>query len=88
MQVDCGATCNVIPERYLPHGCTITDVENMRLSMYNKEYLNVKGIAKLHVINPKNDKKYLVHFAVVKGQESMLPLLGSHTAQQMGLIKI
>jgi hypothetical protein len=88
MQVDCGATCNVIPEKYFPYDCTITSVTNMRLSMYNKEYVNVLGIAKLHVINPKNDKKYLVHFAVVKGQSSMLPLIGSHTAQQMGLIKI
>ena len=91
MQVDCGATCNVIPERYLPPDCTITST-NMRLSLYNKEYMEIEGIAKLHLRNPKNQKKYLVHFAVVKGQKTMLPLIGSHTcrptAQQMGLIKI
>ena len=49
--------------------------------------MEIKGICKLHIRNPKTKKKYLVHFAIVTGQMSM-PLIGSHTAQQMGLIKI
>ena len=82
MQVDCGATYNVIPERYRPPDCTITST-NMRLSLYNKKYMEIKGICKLHLRNKKTKKKYLVHFAVVTGQMSM-PLIGSTN----GLIKI
>ena len=42
------------------------------------------GVAKVSLRNPKNKKKYRAEFAII--DEDYTPLLGSSTAQQMGLI--
>ena len=86
MQIDSGATCNVMPARLLPQGTTL-DKGKHKLCMYNKETMPVEGMCKLHLRNPKNNKKYLVNFVVIRGQ-AQSPLLGARTAQQMKLIEI
>ena len=57
------------------------------LTMYNKDTMLIVGKCKLHLNNVKNGKKYLVPFVVVDS-DSIRPLLGSTTAQQMKLIEV
>ena len=57
------------------------------LTMYNKDTMPIVGKCKLHLKNVKNGKKYLVPFVVVDS-DSIRPLLGSTTAQQMKLIEV
>ena len=59
MQVDCEKHEMSYQKTYLPPDCTITST-NMRLSLYNKEYMAREGIAKLHLRNPKNQKKSIL----------------------------
>ena len=86
MQVDCGATCNVIHEQDVPSGTKLTST-NQVLSVYSQGTVPVAGKCKLHLRNLKNDKRYLVPFVVVKGTVAR-PLLGASTAQQMKLITV
>ena len=86
-QVDCGASCNVLPDTYLPAG-TVLVKSDKKLRMYNKQIVPVLGTCKLHVKNPKNDKRYLIPFYVVRAERSQLPLIGSRTGQQMRLITV
>ena len=44
------------------------------------------GVAKIQLRNPKNQKKYRVQFVVI--DEDYTPLLGSTSAQKMGLITV
>ena len=85
MQVDCGASCNVLPERHLPLGVKLCNTSK-KLRMYSDHVVSVLGTCKLRVKNPKNGKRYLVPFYVVQGNR--LPLLGSKAAQQMNLITV
>nr|XP_054767488.1 uncharacterized protein K02A2.6-like [Lytechinus pictus] len=86
MQVDCGATCNVIHEKDVPSGTELSNT-NQVLSVYSEGTVPVAGKCKLHLRNVKNNKKYLVPFVVVKGTVTR-PLLGASTAQQMKLITV
>ena len=85
MQVDCGASCNVLPDKHLPAGVVLKKCTK-RLRMYSNHAVSVLGTCKLHLRNPKTGKKYLVPFHVVDGDK--MPLLGSSTAQQMQLITV
>ena len=86
MQVDSGATCNVIPDSYVPDKVEIEPCRT-QLSLYNKANVPVLGKCRLPIKNMKNEKKYTVPFLVVKG-ENFIPLIGSKAAQQMNLITV
>lgn len=87
MQVDSGAECNVLPERFLPAG-SIVNKTSSKLRLYNSDTkIDILGVTNLTVRNPKNDEVYSVPFNVVQGQRC-LPLLGAYTSQVMGLIKV
>lgn len=86
MQVDCGASCNVLPEKYVPAGTMLTNTTK-KLRMYSNHLVSVLGTCKLHLRNPKTSKRYLVPFYVIKGS-TKLPLIGSNAAQQMKLITV
>lgn len=86
MQVDCGATCNVIHLEDVPSGTELTST-NQVLIVYGQGTVPVAGKCKLHLRNVKNNKRYLVPFVVVKGEVTR-PLLGASTGQQMKLIKV
>ena len=86
MQVDSGATCNVIPDSYVPDKVEIEPCST-QLSLYNKANVPVLGKCRLPIKNMKNEKKYTVPFLVVKG-ENFIPLIGSKAAQQMKLITV
>ena len=85
MQVDSGASCNVLPRKFLPRDTEIKKTK-LKLSMYSKMNLKVLGVVKLSLRNPKNKKKYRAEFAII--DEDYTPLLGSSAAQQMRLITV
>ena len=87
IQIDSGASCNVIPEKCVPEGTKIKEAVHKNLSMYNNDPMPVVGTCKLKLLNMKNKKKYSVQFVVVKGN-NQVPLLGSRASQQMKLIKV
>ena len=85
MQVDSGASCNVLPRKFLPKD-TVVDTTEIKLTTYSKARLKVLGVAKIQLHNPKNQKNYRVQFAVI--DKDYTPLLDSASAQEMGLITI
>ena len=85
MQVDSGASCNVLPRKFLPRDTEIKKT-SLKLTTYTKTNLKVLGVAKVSLQNPKNKKKYRAEFAII--DEDYTPLLGSSMAQQMGLITV
>ena len=85
MQIDSGASCNVMPEKFVPKR-TETKNTNQTLLLYDKSSIPVAGICKIHFKNLKNNKKYQGDFVVAKG--NCIPLLGSRASQQMKLIEV
>ena len=83
MQVDSGASCNLLPQKFLPKDSKIEKTEDLKLTTYSKTDLKLLGVAKVSMRNPKNKKKYGIEFAVI--DEDCTPLLRSSAAQQMGL---
>ena len=73
-QVDCGATVNVISQKYV-HNESF-EKSNTKLTMYNKTTLKPIGKCRIIMRNPTNGKKYNV------------PLLSRKAAEQMQLITI
>ena len=57
MQIDTGASCNVLPVKYVPPGTPIKETERS-LKMYSKSTMAVVGTCKVSMCNPKNQKKY------------------------------
>ena len=80
MQVDSGASCNVLPRKLLARDTEIKKT-NLKLTTYSKTNSKVLGVAKISLRNPKNKKKYRAEFAII--DEDYTPLLGSSAAQQM-----
>ena len=85
MQVNSGASCNVLSQKLLPKDSVI-DRADVKLTTYSKASLKVLGVTKVQLRNPQNQKKYRVEFVVIK--EAYTPLLGSVSAQKMGLITV
>ena len=85
MQVDSGASCNVLPRKFLPRDTEIKKT-SLKLTTYTKTNLKVLGVAKVSLRNPNNKKKYCAEFAII--EEDYTPLLGSSMAQKMGLITV
>lgn len=63
-QIDCGATCNVIPVHMLNPDTQIEHTDKV-LVMYNKSKLRPVGKCKVKVRNPRNQKLYRLEFQVV-----------------------
>ena len=79
-QLDSGATCNVLPEHFVPPG-TKVEKSDHSLRLYSKALLPIRGICKLKVTNPKTQTEY-----TLKGD--YVPLLGANAAQKMGLLTV
>ena len=77
MLIDSGASCNVLPNKYLPKG-TVVEKSSHTLKMYSK--------SKISLVNPKNMESYLIDFIIVDG--NFAPLLGLETAQKMKLLVV
>ena len=61
MQVDSGASCNVLPKKCLPKDSKIQKTD-LKLTTYSKTNLKLLGVAKVSLCNPKNEKKYRAEF--------------------------
>ena len=85
MQVDSGASCNVLPKRYLPEGTEVQKTDK-HLTTYNKEKMSAAGTARVSMRNPKTRKKYNAEFVLVDG--NYMPIIGARAAQQMGLLVV
>ena len=85
MQIDSGASCNVLPKKYLPEGTEVQKT-NKLLTAYNKQQILALGTARVSMRNPKTRNKYNADFVVVDGNYT--PLIGARAAQQMGFIVV
>ena len=85
MQIDTGASCNVLPCSCLPNGTEIQTTKR-ELITYSKSKLSVLGTARVHIRNPCNNIEYAAEFVVV--EDGFEPLLGAETAQKMNLLVV
>lgn len=85
-QIDCGATCNIIPINLLHPDSKLESTKKVLL-MYNKSKLHPLGKCKVKVKNPRNQKVYQLEFIVVN-EDCKLPLLGRKASEAMRLIKV
>ena len=83
-QVDCGASVNILPLKYVGD-CAIKPSKKS-LRMWNGTNVTPVGSTRVIVRNPKNHKRYSIEFVVVR--ETFTPLIGARAAQQMKLINI
>ena len=81
-QIDCDATCNVIPVNMLNPDTKLKDTKTV-LVMYNKSQLIPLGKCKLKLRNLRNQKMY--QFQVVD-KDCTVPLLGQRASEVMKLI--
>lgn len=81
-QLDCGASCNVIPIHQLNPDTPLEDTQQV-LVMYNKSTLKPLGKCRIKIRNPRNRKLYKLEFMVVEGSSSV-PLLGNKAVQGDG----
>lgn len=77
--IDSGASCNVLPIKYLPKG-TVVDKWSHALKMYPKSTMTDIGKAEVSLVNPKNMESYLIDFTIVDGNfaPSICPLEKIH----------
>lgn len=83
-QIDCGATVNVIPWKYVQDHSL--DESTASLHMYNMTTVKPVGKCRTMLRNPETGKKYNVEFEVIK--ETFTPLLSRNAAEQMKFITI
>ena len=83
-QVDSGATCNILPQKYLSTKNVITKTDQI-LSMYNNTTIKPLGKCNMKFINPKNGGKYRA-FVILDGP--CQPILGSKASQALKLITV
>ena len=85
MQVDSGATCNVMPKNKLPPNAKIQECRK-KLSLYgNKASIMTIGKCTLPVKNVKTHKKYDVQFVIV--DEDCIPLIGLRMGEIMKIVR-
>ena len=77
MQIDPGASCNVLPQKFVSPGTNIVKSDHT-VKMYSKSTMPVLGTYQGSIRNPKNNKKYNAEFVVVKGDYT--PLIGSRAS--------
>ena len=83
-QVDCGASVNILPLKYI--GTREIKLSKKSLRMWNGTNVTPVGSTRVIVRNPKNHKRYSIEFVVVC--EAFTPLIRACAAQQMKLINI
>lgn len=85
-QIDCGASCNIIPINLLNTDIKLEHTKSV-LVMYNKSKLRPIGKCKVKIRNPRNHKFYRLEFQVVN-TDGAVPLLARRTSEAMNLIKV
>ena len=64
MLIDSGASCNVLPIKYLPKG-TVIEKSSHTLKMYSKSTMSAIGNAKISLVNPKNMESEMIDLTIV-----------------------
>ena len=87
-QIDCSATVNVLPSKYVSKSDIIKDDNSQKvtLKMWNGTMVDSIGTYRIKVKNPKTGKKYRAPFVLVKSD--FTPLISRKTAEDMGIIAI
>ncbi|KAJ8356687.1 hypothetical protein SKAU_G00194810 [Synaphobranchus kaupii] len=85
-QIDCGASCNIIPIQHLNPDTKLEHTEKV-LVMYNMTKLCPVGKCKIKIRNPRNSKLYRLEFQVVD-QDGRVPILGRKASEAMKLIRV
>ena len=85
MQIDTGASCDVLPRSCLPDDTEIQTTKR-ELITYSKSKLRVLGTVRVHIRNPCNNTEYVAEFVVV--EDGFAPLLAAETAQKMNLLVV
>ncbi|KAF0036506.1 hypothetical protein F2P81_011818 [Scophthalmus maximus] len=85
-QIDCGASCNIIPIGLLNPDTKLEATKTVLLT-YNKSKLKPLGKCKVKLRNPGNKKLYQLEFQVVD-KDCTVPLLGKRASGAMKLIKV
>ena len=85
LQIDCGATVNVLPKCHTK-GLEIRP-EIINLQMWNKSSMQALGKCVVKVRNPVNRKKFNVDFVIVEDGH-LTPLLSRKAAEVMELISV
>ena len=83
-QVDCGASANILPYKYVEKE-HISPCDRT-LVMWNGTKVKPLGTHVARVVNLRNQKKYDVKFLIVK--DDLTPLLGLKTTEEMRLLTI
>ena len=84
LQIDCGATVCILPERYA--GNANIRPEMVNLQMWNKTSLKALGKCKIKIVNPTTKQKFKVDFVIV--DKELTPLLSGKAAQKINLITV
>jgi len=84
LQVDCGATVNILPRRYI--GDNEIRHEDVSLVMWNNDTLKALGKCRVKTVNPVTGDKWKVDYVVV--DEELTPLLSRRAAEKMKLITV
>ena len=79
LQVDCGATVNIIPKSRI--GDSWLEPSNITIEMWSKARVKAIGTCKLLIENLKTSQKYMVRFVIV--EEELTPLLSHKAAEKM-----
>lgn len=87
VQVDCGASVNVLPKKFTSSNSNITPTSTV-LQMWNGSRVKPLGEAKLVVENPATTAKYRCKFIIVDDEAGFVPLLGSKASQGMNIISV
>lgn len=72
MQIDTGASCNVLPRSCLSDDTEIQTTKR-ELITYSKSKVSVLGTTRVHIRNPCNNTEYAAEFVVV--EDGFAPLL-------------
>ena len=84
MQIDTGATTNLIPRKYV--ASKVLKKSQTKLQMWNRTEETAIGECRLVVRNPTTKQKYSCEFTVVDAD--FTPLLGRKCSEAMGLLEV
>ena len=87
-QIDCGATCNIVPKHLLTRKqlLSLDESKTSVLHMYNNTTESTLGEVNIKMRNLKTDEKFKVRCSVLKND--CQPILGSTAAQSMNLFEV
>ena len=59
-QVDSGASVNIVPSKHLRGADHIIAPSKKKLMMWNRITMNIEGVCRVKLFNPKTDQKYSI----------------------------